>query len=79
MNMKLTAAKHRYAVLLEKMKYISPLKRLGGGYVYASGEDGRGLQSAAELRNGDELKLRFRDGYAKALVTEVTMEEITDG
>lgn len=80
-NMKgsLTAAKHRYAVLLEKMKYISPLKRLGGGYVYASGEDGKGLQSAADVKSGDELKLRFKDGFAKALVKEVTMEEITDG
>ena len=79
MNMKLTAAKHRYAVLLEKMRYISPLKRLGGGYVYASGEDGRGLVSAAALKAGDLLKLRFKDGAVRAEVKEVTMEEIADG
>ncbi|MCR4584125.1 MAG: exodeoxyribonuclease VII large subunit [Lachnospiraceae bacterium] len=79
MNMKLTAARHRYAVLLEKMRYISPLKRLGGGYVYASGEDGKGLVSAAELSKGDSIRLRFRDGVVKAEVKESISEEMTDG
>ena len=75
MNAGLVAAKHRYAVLLEKMKYISPLKRLGGGYVYASGDDGRGIMSAAELKEGSSINLRFRDGLTRAQVTDVNMQE----
>ena len=79
MNVRLTAVKHRYAVLLEKMKYLSPLKRLGGGYVYASSEEGKGLQSVKDIKKGEAVSLRFPDGHAKALITETVTEEFTDG
>ena len=63
--------KHRLALLIERYKARSPLDRLGGGYVYATGENGRPLSSVSKLKAGDQVKLSFKDGSADARIESV--------
>lgn len=64
----LAEKKHRFGILLEKMKARSPLDRLGGGYVYLSDEKGAGISSVGALSEGEKLRIRLRDGVAEARV-----------
>ncbi len=66
--------RQRMLLLIERYKARSPLERLGGGYVYASGEDGKAVLSAASLKTGDKLKLRFKDGTVSAGVEEISCD-----
>ncbi|MBR5421777.1 MAG: exodeoxyribonuclease VII large subunit [Lachnospiraceae bacterium] len=68
--------KRRYSMLLERMELRSPLKRLGGGYVYVSDPEGVGVSGVEKLRKGDRLKLRFRDGYAISVLEQVEKEKL---
>lgn len=49
---------------------LSPLKVLSRGYAVAS-KDGKAVKTAAELRNGDSINLKFADGVAVCEVKEV--------
>lgn len=48
---------------------LSPLKVLSRGYAVAS-KDGKVVKTAAELRNGDSINLKFADGVAVCEVKE---------
>lgn len=48
---------------------LSPLKVLSRGYAVAS-KDGKAVKTAAELRNGDSINLKFADGVAVCEVKE---------
>ena len=51
------------------------LASLAGGFAYCQRErDGRRVRSAAELRPGERLRLRFADGAARCQVEEVESE-----
>ena len=75
MDKRLQRDKHRFAILLERFKARSPLDRLGGGYAYVSNAQGKGVSSAAELKKGELLKLRLKDGIADARIEDVRTGE----
>ena len=75
MDKRLQRDKHRFAILLERFKARSPLDRLGGGYAYVSNAQGKGVSSAAELKKGELLKLRLKDGTADARIEDVRTGE----
>ncbi|MDI9370923.1 MAG: exodeoxyribonuclease VII large subunit [Synergistaceae bacterium] len=51
---------------------LSPLKALGRGFIMCE-KEGAPVLSAAELRERDELRLRFRDGEAEAEILSSTL------
>jgi exodeoxyribonuclease VII large subunit len=63
------AALASYAAALDA---LSPLSTLSRGYAICCDQGGRAIKSATEIRAGDEINLRFKDGSAKAVVTSVT-------
>ena len=71
----LAGKKQRFAGLAGKLDAMSPLRVLSRGYTVATDERGALLRSAAALRAGDRLKLRFADGAADCRVEGVTKEE----
>lgn len=64
--------RQRAAALRRRLEALSPLAVLGRGYAIIEGPDGRIRSAAAQLRAGDQVGLRLRDGRARAQVTEVT-------
>jgi exodeoxyribonuclease VII large subunit len=63
---------HRVDICGERLEMLSPLKVLSRGYVIVEGGNGRVVQTAATLKSGDEVRLRFADGTAPAVVGAVT-------
>ena len=56
--------------LQTKLETLSPLGVLDRGYSLARRPDGHVITQAAELRTGDELQVRFRDGEVRTRVEE---------
>lgn len=69
----LTKKRHYAELLGERLKARSPYERLGGGYAYVCDGENRGVDSAASLSQGQELKLLFRDGSAEVKVKEIVL------
>ena len=63
-------ALHFYAARLEQH---SPLLRLSGGYGYVSDAAGRAVLSAGQVREGDLLTIRFKDGRIAAAAERVEL------
>lgn len=61
----------RFRILLERMKARSPLERLGGGYAYLSDAQDNAIKETAQVKPGDILQLRLRDGRIRAQATEI--------
>ena len=68
---KLTDRKHRLALISGRLQGLSPLARLSGGFGFLTGEDGRRVESVAQVSPGQELAVRVRDGTFKTKVTQV--------
>lgn len=68
---KLRDGRHRLSLYSTRLEGLSPLARLGGGYVYASAQDGSPLVSTAQVKPSDTLKLRLKDGTVTARAEEI--------
>ncbi|WP_029231211.1 exodeoxyribonuclease VII large subunit [Butyrivibrio sp. VCB2006] len=79
MDRKIISARHRLDVDIERMKGLSPLDRLMGGYSYAVDADGKNLRSIKAVNKGDEMSLYVSDGVIKAEVLETQEMSHGDG
>ncbi|MCR5404126.1 MAG: exodeoxyribonuclease VII large subunit [Butyrivibrio sp.] len=75
MENRLKAARHRLDVDIEKLKGLSPLDRLKGGYSYMVSDSGTNIRSIRDTRTGDEIIAYVSDGRVSATVTGVTPED----
>ncbi len=71
MDSKLTAARHRLEIDIERMKGLSPLDRLKGGYSYVADDKGRNVRSIEGVNKDDELSLYVTDGVIRTRVTDM--------
>lgn len=62
--------RHRLTLTASKLDALSPLSVLGRGYVLVKDDAGRLVPRAADLSEGQNLKLRFEDGEIGCCVTE---------
>jgi len=70
---KLRDGRHRLSLYSTRLEGLSPLTRLGGGYVYASAQDGAPLVSVEQVSPSEQLKLRLKDGTVTACVKDVEL------
>ena len=63
--------RQRLAHAKRQLDALSPLNVLGRGYAMVEGPDGRVVASVASLKQGDQAKLRMRDGRANVRVEGV--------
>lgn len=70
MDRKLTDYRHRLNIDIERLKGLSPLDRLKGGYSYVAGEDGNNIRSIKDIHKDDKLSIYVTDGTIKAKVIE---------
>lgn len=63
--------KHRLNMCVEKLKVLSPLHRLSGGYSYIMLEDETALKSIEQINTGDRMSVTLSDGHFCAEVKEI--------
>ena len=63
---KLKDAKINAARVITKLDTLSPLKTLARGYSIVADENEKVITSVKELKSGDIINLRFKDGDKKA-------------
>ena len=68
MDKKLVDLRHRLDLDIEKLKGLSPLDRLRGGYSYVSDAEGRNIRSIENIKSGDDLSIFVTDGVINARV-----------
>ncbi|MCQ2520048.1 MAG: exodeoxyribonuclease VII large subunit [Lachnospiraceae bacterium] len=71
MDGKLSNVKRLLELKAQKLHGLSPLNKLGGGYVYASANGGKALKSAKEVSLGDNVNLNLTDGEIVVKVEEI--------
>lgn len=78
MEYRLQSEKHRLAILIERLKGVSPLEKLSQGYAFLEQEteDGRRVvRSIGQVQKGDRLSVCVRDGRIQAEVTGIREED----
>jgi len=75
MDKKAAALRTRFLVDAEKMKMLSPLNRLKGGFAYITDTGGKTVRDTGRVSKGEELVLRFSDGRVLTSVKEVIRDE----
>lgn len=71
MNRLLRLKKSELALCIERMKGLSPLEKLSSGYSYVSDEEGRNIRSVEQVKAGQRVTVRVRDGAFGAVVTDL--------
>lgn len=71
MKDRLESYRVRLMLCAEKLKVLSPLHRLSGGYSYVTDSGGAALTSATQAGVGDNITVTLKDGSIKAGVIEV--------
>lgn len=63
--------RHALEIYVERMKGLSPLEKLSSGYSYVEDGTGRNVRSVRQVREGQEITVRMKDGKVGARVTRV--------
>lgn len=75
MRQALEEKKRSLLLLSQRLRLASAKERLAGGYAFVTDKNFRRVSSVSRLRKGDPIKLRFSDGSADAIVSEVQNDE----
>ena len=75
MQQQLKDKRQKLIMLSTRLDADSPVKKLSQGYAYVSKEDGRNIHSAADITCGDNIDIYLIDGRAKAVISEVDLNE----
>ncbi|RKM55512.1 exodeoxyribonuclease VII large subunit [Butyrivibrio sp. X503] len=75
MKNKLQATRHRFMIDTERLKGLSPLDRLLGGYSYVADKKGKNIRSIKGIKKGDELSVYVSDGVISTIVDDTSKEK----
>ena len=70
LEQKLLARKHQMQLYIEKMKAVSPLDKLAGGYACVTDEQGGRIYSVEQTKPEDKLQIYLSDGMIEANVIQ---------
>lgn len=76
MEQQILSCRHRLSLQAARLEGQSPLKKLGGGYVYARDQKGEALISVDQVTEGDGLTILMRDGRIKVEVVAKKPDEV---
>lgn len=66
------AKRNNLRILVERMHSVSPIKRLNGGMAYLSDDEGKRISCVNDMRIGEVICIRMKDGEARATVREMS-------
>ena len=75
-NRSLENLKGRLLLDTEKLKVLSPLHRLSGGYSYVQNEEGEALTSISQVAKEDKIRITLKDGKLDAKVNDLVRSDI---
>ncbi len=75
MQQQIKDKRQKLIMLSTRLDADSPVKKLSQGYAYVSKEDGMNIHSAADITCGDNIDIYLIDGRAKAVISEVDLNE----
>ena len=75
MQQQIKDKRQKLIMLSTRLDADSPVKKLSQGYAYVSKEDGSNIHSAADITCGDNIDIYLIDGRAKAVISEVDLNE----
>lgn len=76
MEQQILSCRHRLSLQAARLEGQSPLKKLGGGYVYARNQKGEALISVNQVTEGDGLTILMWDGRVEAEVVAKKPDEV---
>ena len=71
MNRLLERRRHELEIYIERMKGLSPLEKLGSGYSYVEDSGGHNIRSVRQVREGQDITIRVKDGRIGARVVRI--------
>lgn len=75
MEKKAADRKHRLALLAGRLQGLSPLEKISGGFGFLTDESGKRIVSTRQVKPGDKLEIRIRDGMILAWAEDVHSHE----
>lgn len=70
---KLLARKHQLEILAGRLQGASPLEKISGGYGFLTDEKGKRIVRVSQVKPGDVLDIRVRDGKVRARAEAVEL------
>lgn len=67
--------RHRLELLIGRLEAGSPLKRIGGGYGFVTDGKNKRINSVNQVKAGDRIGVRLKDGSMEAVVSRIAPEE----
>ncbi len=65
----LESRRHGLQLYIERMRRLSPLDKLSSGYAYLENESGKNIRSVEQVREGENIAVRLKDGRLRANIT----------
>ena len=78
MERRMSDAKQKLAIRIERMKGASPLAKLNQGFSYVASNQGTVVKSASSVKKGDLLSIYMTDGIVRATVEDTIKEDYND-
>ncbi len=69
---------HRLELYESKLNALSPMAKISAGYAYIEDAGHRAVRSVSEVKKGDTLRIRLRDGSITAVAGEVKPVQDSD-
>ncbi len=76
MKMSLSRSETALGAAAARLSAINPLSVLSRGYGYVQGEEGSTLCRAADMHEGERIKITMADGTADATVSAIKLKEV---
>ena len=75
MTRQIADKKNEFVSLTSKLEALNPLSVLSRGFSAVFNEEGKLIKSSSDIKAGDDIGLRLKDGEVKASVTSVEFKE----
>ena len=79
MSRLLEEKKSRFALQMQRLEGVSPMRQLERGYAFVADQEGRGITGAASVSVGDLLQITVTDGQIRARTEEIVLQEADKG
>ena len=68
--------RHRLELMSSRLDGLSPLKKIGGGSGFLTNDKNRRIESVEQVKKGDLIQMRIRDGRIDAVVSGTAAAEL---